>query len=204
MLSEIDNSDNNRQLWRTKKFLQNRNKQIPPLVVDGVRLLTPSEKSNALADQFAMTNNHNSLENNNINHTRMVNNAVARFMNDSGRTIDNVELADEPEIRNIVRRLKNSKSPGLDKIHNNLLKKLPPIGFVYLVFIINCCLRLSYFPSKWKEAKVIGILKPGKAPSQHISYRSKLLERVILTRLKRHLEALDPIINMVFELDILQ
>lgn len=202
-LSEIDNSENNRKLWHTKKFLQKRNRQIPPLIVNDVKLLTPDEKCNALADHYASVNNQNSLEDQQITHTRRVNNRVSRFMNDNPVTVSDSDLADEPEVRSIVRRLKNSKSPGLDKIHNNLLKKLPPIGFIYLVFIINCCLKLSYFPSMWKEAKVIGILKPGKSPSQPISYRpisllssvSKVLERVILTRLKRHVE----VTNMIPE-----
>lgn len=203
MLSEIDNSDNNRKLWRTKKFLQNRNRQIPPLVVDGVKLLTATEKSDALANQFATTNNQNSLEENNITHTRLVNNTVKRYLNNSTTTISDDDLVDEAEIRGIIRRLKNSKSPGLDKVNNNLLKKLPPIGFAYLVFIINCCLSLSYFPSKWKEAKVVAILKPKKPLSQPISYRpisllssiSKILEKVILVRLKRHIEANNVIPN---------
>lgn len=195
-LSQIDNSENSRKLWRTKKFLQNRGKHVPPLMVGGEKKLTAPEKSNALADQFASTSNLNSLENHDITHTRMVNNTVTQFMNNSSTTVAGDELSDELEIRSIVRKLKNSKSPGLDKIHNNLLKRLPPIGFVYLVHIVNWCLKLSYFPSKWKEAKVIGILKPGKPPSQPDSYRpisllssiSKLLERIILNRLKCHLE----------------
>lgn len=70
-----------------------------------------------------------------------------------------------------------------------------PCGFFFLTLIINCCLLLSYFPQKWKHAKVVAIKKPNKPPSQPTSYRpisllssiSKILERVILTRLTEHL-----------------
>lgn len=93
--------------------------------------------------------------------------------------------------------MKVSKAPGIDKVHNSLVKKLPPIGFLYLALIINACLKLNYFPSKWKHANVIPIKKPGKPAAETTSYRpisllnslSKILERIILKRLQDHLAA---------------
>lgn len=65
-----------------------------------------------------------------------------------------------------------------------------------LALIINACLKLSYFPEKWKHAKVIAIKKPnkpGSLPSSHrpislLSSLSKVLERVVLIRLTKHLK----------------
>lgn len=167
MLSEIDNSDNNHKLWCTKKFLQNRNKQIPPLVVDGIKLLTATEKSNALADQFGATNNNNSLENHNVTHTIWINNAVSRFMNNSYVNVSDNDLVNEAEVRNIVKKLKNSKSPGLDKIHNNLLKKLPPrvrISSIHLQLLPKTFL-LSY---KVEEARKITIAACQRSTDQYL------------------------------------
>jgi hypothetical protein len=55
-------------------------------------------------------------------------------------------------------------------------------------------LKYSYFPTAWKLANVIPILKPSKDPSDPKSYRpisllnalSKILERLLLHRLKSY------------------
>jgi hypothetical protein len=59
---------------------------------------------------------------------------------------------------------------------------------------MNGCFKYSYFPTAWKQANVIPILKPGKDPSDPKSYRpinlfnalSKILEMLLLHRLKSH------------------
>jgi hypothetical protein len=96
-----------------------------------------------------------------------------------------------------IKSLKRSKAPGMDRIHNALIKQLPWKAIVYLNFIIMCCFKLSYFPTNWKTAKVIPLAKPGKDPHLLSSYRpisllnslSKILEKIILTRIKNHLSA---------------
>lgn len=192
MLSTITNDNHNHQMWQLTRFLKNRHKFIPPLKVDDDTLITPLEKSNALANQFK--NNHeNPLSTNNISHTRHVNRSVNDFM--SGTEISDVELTNTTELNEIARRLKNPKAPGFDRVNNRLIKKLPPIGFVYLAIIINSCLSHAYFPEAWKHAKMIPIRKPGKPPQSPSSYRpisllsslSKMLERVLLKRLNNHL-----------------
>ena len=92
--------------------------------------------------------------------------------------------------------MKNPKAPGIDQIHNRLIKKLPDRGIKYLTFIFCCCLKLAYFPTKWKTGNVFPIPKPGKNLADAISYIpisllssvSKLFERVILHRIQTHLE----------------
>lgn len=97
------------------------------------------------------------------------------------------------EVKATIRRLKNSKAPGFDGIHNSLLKRLPHSGLVYVHTIVNSCVKLSYFPNSWKHAKVIALRKPGKDPSDRNNYRpisllSKVLERMIANRIHNHLE----------------
>jgi hypothetical protein len=84
---------------------------------------------------------------------------------------------------------------GPDQKNNRLLKKLPRKAIVYLTHIMNACFKYSYFPTAWKQANVIPILKPGKDPSDPKSYRpisllnalGKILERLLLHRLKSHI-----------------
>lgn len=191
-LSTIEHTDS---LWKTSKFLKNRHRNIPTLEVDNVKLITPVEKSEALAHQFEK-NHLNTLENVNKSHTTYVNTTVNRFITRVTTHSSPPQYTTQNEVQQLARVLKPSKAPGFDKIHNNLIKKLPPIGFIYLAFIFNCCLKLSYFPNEWKHAKIIGIQKPNKPPMNPSSYRpisllssiSKLLERIILVRLRIHLD----------------
>lgn len=65
---------------------------------------------------------------------------------------------------------------------------------------------LSYFPTKWKEAVTIPVRKPGKPASDVSSYRpisvlptmSKIFDRIILTRMKAHVEDRQLIPNFQF------
>ncbi|GFR11049.1 RNA-directed DNA polymerase from mobile element jockey [Trichonephila clavata] len=57
-------------------------------------------------------------------------------------------------------------------------------------------LNLRYFPTSWKTAVIVLILKPGKDPTDPQSYRpisllpvlSKIAEKIILARLNVHLD----------------
>jgi hypothetical protein len=67
-----------------------------------------------------------------------------------------------------------TKAAGPDQINNRFLKKLPRKAIVYLTLIMNACFKYSYFPTAWKQANVIPILKPGnpvKDPSDPKIYR---------------------------------
>ena len=59
------------------------------------------------------------------------------------------------------------KAPGKDRIHNTLIKNLPTIAIKHLHSIILICLRKCHFPSQWKQAEVIAILKPKEKIPQH-------------------------------------
>ncbi|KXJ75371.1 hypothetical protein RP20_CCG011846 [Aedes albopictus] len=109
---------------------------------------------------------------------------------------DNSWMVRPKEIGNITRNLKVRKSPGHDGISNWLLKRLPRKGLVVLAKIFSACLKLCYFPVEWKHAIVVAIPKANKDATVPSNYRpisllstlSKLFERVILTRIERHLE----------------
>jgi hypothetical protein len=66
---------------------------------------------------------------------------------------------------------------------------------VHFTHLFNHCLRLSYFPNAWKEAKIITLPKPGKDPKfpqnlrpiNLLSTTGKLFEKVIQRIVQRHL-----------------
>lgn len=102
------------------------------------------------------------------------------------------------EIENEVRKLNSKKSPGFDLIDGKVIKSLPKKGVIFLTVLFNSALRLSHFPTLWKCAKIIMVLKPNKPENSISSYRpisllpvfSKLFERLFQKRLLPLLENL--------------
>jgi len=99
------------------------------------------------------------------------------------------------EIRYAVESMDNKKAPGEDgitgDIYNHTFKILPK----FITAMYNGCLRDGVFPKRWKRAKLIPIIKPGKEDSYEVSkYRPisllnvgcKVLEKVIINRINHH------------------
>ncbi|GFU02369.1 putative RNA-directed DNA polymerase from transposon X-element [Trichonephila clavipes] len=58
------------------------------------------------------------------------------------------------EVRGIIKKLPNRKSPGPDQIPNIVLKYLPINAITHLTKIYNRCLINCHFPTQWKIANV--------------------------------------------------
>jgi hypothetical protein len=105
--------------------------------------------------------------------------------------------ASEPKLTNpdegqeALRVLKVSKTPGPNGLPNRALKHLPQRAVSLLVQIFNAILLTHYFPTKWKQARVISILKPRKDPALPSSYRpislldtiGKIFEKILFARI---------------------
>jgi ribonuclease HI len=90
----------------------------------------------------------------------------------------------------------NKSSSGPDNISYAMIKNLPPHSLSNLLALYNKIWKERIFPSSWRMATVIPILKPGKDPTSPLSYRPialtnclcKLLEKMINSRLIYYLE----------------
>jgi hypothetical protein len=99
-------------------------------------------------------------------------------------------LPDEVEAH--IRQLKSKKAPGPDELKAPIFKNLPRIAIVALTVIFNNCMRAHHFPPAWKHATTVMIPKPGKDPTNPLSYRpisllniaGKVFEKI----LSKHLE----------------
>jgi hypothetical protein len=100
-------------------------------------------------------------------------------------------LTDPAEVQDVIRRLKISKAPGPDGIPNRALKHFPQRVCPSTGALFNAIFRTQYFPSAWKHARVISILKPGKDLALPSSYRPislldtsrKVFEKIRLRRI---------------------
>ena len=66
------------------------------------------------------------------------------------------------EVLKIVQGLKNSKSTGLDNIDTYVIKLIAKEILPALTNIVNLSIRDSCFPTSWKRAKVVPLLKKGE------------------------------------------
>ena len=103
----------------------------------------------------------------------------------------NISLFEDPfnksELKKAMRKLKARKSPGPDKVHNEMLIHLGPIGKSVVLHLINQTWSESYIPRTWRNAIITPILKKDKPAEEMKSYRpisltsciGKLAERMV-------------------------
>ncbi|XP_052739677.1 RNA-directed DNA polymerase from mobile element jockey isoform X2 [Bicyclus anynana] len=90
-------------------------------------------------------------------------------------------------------------SPGEDGIPYSFLKNLTVNGKQHLLDLLNNIFITGNIPQSWKTQIIIPILKPGKDPAEHNSYRPialsstlcKVLEHMIKNRLEWFVESRD-------------
>ena len=103
------------------------------------------------------------------------------------------------ELDNAIDNSKTRKSPGPDKIHNEMIKNLGKDGRAALLHLINKTWTTSTLPTAWKTAVIKPILKPGKDPNDPHNYRpisltsciGKIAEKMVNKRLYWWLEEMN-------------
>jgi hypothetical protein len=75
------------------------------------------------------------------------------------------------EVQEVINSLNSKQSSGYDLFTGKILRELPTIGIKYLTQLFNAVLLQRYFPTQWKVAQIILVLKPGKPPYELTSYR---------------------------------
>ena len=109
---------------------------------------------------------------------------------------DQYVIQEEPvTVEEVISHLKKTqnKAPGIDKVTNKVLKMGSVEFLTHLSLLLTVILSLGYFPDEWKIGLVIMLAKAGRdhrlsknfRPITLLSVLSKLLEAIILSRLKR-------------------
>jgi len=101
------------------------------------------------------------------------------------------KLTNPEEVQKAISVLKFSKAPDLNGIRKRAMGHFPERAVSLLVLIFNVILLTHHFPTVWKHARVISILKPGKDPALPSFYRpislldmiGKLFENILLARI---------------------
>lgn len=105
---------------------------------------------------------------------------------------------DEGEVERLILNLKSVCSVGWDSIPNYLLKENRQLLVPVLTYIFNRCLQEGTFPKVLKKSVIIPIYKNGHKnnvtnyrPISILPSLSKILERIINSRIIKYLEAND-------------
>jgi hypothetical protein len=102
-----------------------------------------------------------------------------------------MEMITEHEIEMALMRMVSWKAPGPDGLPVVVWQRMWPAVKQWVVELFQASLRLGYFPSAWKVAKIVVIPKGGRDPSLPKSYRpisllatlGKVLEAVVANRI---------------------
>ena len=100
------------------------------------------------------------------------------------------------ELNTIVNNLEDNKTPGMDNIHNEMLRHMGPEARKGLLRIMNLSWCSGTLPQEWTTSLLMPIHKPTKPDHLPASYRpialtstvSKVLERMIGHRLHQLME----------------
>ena len=98
------------------------------------------------------------------------------------------------EVQLVLKRTKASKALGPDHLTPIHLQHLGISGLHYLMTVINLSINSTKIPTRWKEGRIILLLKPGKPADQGKSYCliallspvAKLAEKLLLLCLQEH------------------
>jgi hypothetical protein len=110
------------------------------------------------------------------------------IINSANKESNFVPLLDE-EIFIAIRKLKNKKSPGPDKITNENIKTLSTILLPHITAFFNICLEKRDFPEGWKYSKMKLLYKQKGSRDDMNSYRGIAVSNSLLNVLERALYA---------------
>ena len=181
------------KLWKLAKILNDETNRSSPITLQkDQQLLSGKKAADHLMDQYAETS------------TLQIPPGREKEVKEAGKEANegaNAEpLMNSPftleEFEQGLTALQLKKSPGPDKITNEMLLNLGPRTKKKLLQLYNESWKTGNVPQVWKDATMIPVHKKGKDKSEASSYRpisltsctGKLLERLINNRLMWHLE----------------
>lgn len=193
-------------VWKQIKAAK-RSKQpgnIPPLQINDIIYTASQEKAEILNETLAAIN----IQTRHMSDLHTITEVNTEYNNIMNQQVEvpYEDLTNPFEVMRIIRSTRPFKAPGEDKIVPKVLKKVPKKTITQIHYIYNACMRLQYFPAKWKNAQVIPLKKPFKNPSEPKNYRpisltnslSKILEHILHRRLRDNLEQNNTIIQEQF------
>jgi hypothetical protein len=174
-----------------------RNKGIHFIMI-GKKVVTNQEKIATAFNKYFLSIADSIIPENNNHANKEIVNPINYLVNTFSRPFNKIhwKYATSYEIEKIIRSLKTKNTSGNYKISNRVIKSSSAYIISPLTHICTAILNIGIFPERLKFAMVKPVFKKGK--SREISnYRpillltsfSKIIEKLIYTRLITHIEA---------------
>ena len=194
--SNLDLAQEGHKAWTLVQNLSGdqRRTNPQPLKSDGQLLVEDQKRANEHNKFFASISRADKLS---ANDKRLIEELKAEESTPGPNIKTFEEELTMTEFNKALKKLKARKSPGPDKIHNEMLRHLGIPGKKVLLSFINKTWNEGTLPDSWKIATIKPILKKGKPADDLKSYRpislsscfGKLAERMINQRLYWYLES---------------
>jgi len=176
-------------MWKFMDIYNNRNMNVPIMTTSRM-LGTKTWKE--VADQFLK---HyfptDDVKDDTPMQTTIRQESTQKANSNPTRTIE------EKEVEDYLLKLKKNVAPGIDRIENEVLKKIADLVAPGLTKIYRACMRQGFFPTTWKTARLKLILKEQTGnQSNPASYRplsllsnlGKTFEKIIRDRISEKIE----------------
>ena len=182
-------------MWRLFQQYKSRNKDcdkpITPLELDnGKMTISNQEKSAEFARHLASVHQTPNNPAFNVKFKEEVDTYFETYVKPPPceNALDKINVK---TFRTLLSQTKSNSSRGDDSITYDVMKQCNDKTLEVLCKLINQCLLENVFPSQWKWAKVIMLVKPGKDPKKPVGYRpislisclGKIYERYVCERL---------------------
>ena len=182
-----------KKLWKLAKAMNDENmRTTPTIIAEDSKILTRKQA----ADHFM--NSYEEVSNILIPDERKqdVHNQLKEIERQEEEEENMTEPFVEVELENALSNLSKYKSPGPDKVTNEMLQNLGTKAKGKLLGLFNNSWTTGKVPQIWREADMVPVYKKGKDKTKASSYRpisltsciGKLMERMINARLMWHLE----------------
>ena len=183
----IDGKQSSKKIWEIINTLTNKQRTSQP----SVNLPTKNLNQHFTTVADRLITNDRSIENT-LDNLRL-------FCNSKDiKNALHIPFMTVAEVYKRLTELKDSSTRGLDGIDNKILKLSAPLIADSLTYIYNLCIDKSYFPSFFKQARVIPLHKSGPTndpnnyrPISILSALSKPFERHIHSHMLNHLTRYD-------------
>ena len=179
------------------RLLKKKTTPIGHVTYKGRTGLTNKEKAEIIADFYADVCD---LDADNVALTptqERISNNISAFRldkpdkNDDDKDYQRRMQTSPKEIWSIIKKLPSKKAPGVDEIHNAVIKNLPQKAILQLYYIINAISTTNHWPTAFKKVVAIPIPKNGKnlvdpgnfRPISILTGFSKIAGKVVHARL---------------------
>jgi hypothetical protein len=140
-----------KQFWKYVSQFRKKNTDLIHLEISGTLINKPRDVGEAFATHFQSVYGSSCS-------------GTFPFINQSTDVLPLAPISNS-DVPNAIKRLRSTKSVGLDGISSFIIKGCSDIFVPVLKFIFNLSLFQNAFPNLWKQAVIIPVFKKGKTSS---------------------------------------